>query len=1112
VDESALTGEAKEVHKFTKDEADKVEDEGEKLTSPYCIYKGTDVKTGRAKGVVFATGMQTKVGLIAKRLIDDPEEEDEFGNDDKKNHELGKGNIRLNPLQVSVNKLGLVIATCCGIVITIASAAGFLLGYQSVPPVCSQTDWGCLLYTCSIRGLLMAIAIIPHGLPLVVMIMLRLASSFMLEKNAMVCKQSAVDYLGATHVICTDKTGTLTAGVMAVKQFVGILRTPEKAAEDVAISFYPLEGLDPKGGAFSSNKLTEGLEREVNQGADIDKLQNCPNLSDPTKEAPQGCKTSALVSHVGLAAAYVHCYGCKIMPPAVGEDKWKSQGSTSEAALKVAAWKGTKGRLVDKESGELSKLRFGNPENDKLQRQVTPPSVQDDFPGEALKEQFENLKDLEIPFNSDRKMAATVHKLPEGDRYIGHGQYKLRFKDEFTHVCIVKGAPDRIWGNITGMLTEQDGALAIADGKATEDEIAHIKEMNETLGSRALRSILMAIRPLTEKDFNDLESETNADARLKFLLDEGRDGPMTLLGLWGIYDPPRATVPGSVAAAHAAFIRVVMITGDQMVTAKAIARKVGIVEDSTEGETHVLPCKELHHEDPVLVRQQTVEALQKGTSKAELKEKRGLHVHDMKSGNDEHESEYKDTEELVKLTRETHVWSRAEPTDKFTIVESLQHQNYKVAMTGDGVNDAPALKKADVGVAMGIAGTQVTKKAASLVLLDDNFSTILKAVQEGRKIYGNVQKYVVFNLAVKGSECLCCMVAIFYNLPLPIQGLPQLVNLLVTQIIPPVCIAWEDQEEYTMKIPPRKTDGDLILDRVFMFYRWAPFLIMYAIVIMPSMCLYTWLNIGYVNVRTIVGSHEYLAVQHNNAACQVAGQMIKGEFYADKEPFHCKCYMRDNYWDDNPKVNEQWGLFDNSGVEMDRWTGDTGTSYLQASTPWAGGRKTYVHKCKDELGHSRLCWNNPKAPKPLLDAGKNCAAFGARKATTMSYVSIQIGEMLCLATFRTDGPVWFARMSQSYNGMLVFNLLVLVVVLSIPWVTEILTFQPLERDDFLLALIAPVFMVLGAELTKVLFRNRLAAQNDEKRKIEMENDIWQSGIPSIENAAEDTADNKKAEP
>merc|ERR1712224_659820 len=119
-----------------------------------------------------------------------------------------------------------------------------------------------------------------------------------------------------------------------------------------------------------------------------------------------------------------------------------------------------------------------------------------------------------------------------------------------------------------------------------------------------------------------------------------------------------------------------------------------------------------------------------------------------KKEKDSHENEYLDTEDLAKMTFETSVWSRAEPTDKLTIVESLKGQNLKVAMTGDGVNDAPALQHADIGVSMGIAGTAVTKKAASMVLLDDNFSTILAAVEEGRKIYGNVQKYVIFNLCV----------------------------------------------------------------------------------------------------------------------------------------------------------------------------------------------------------------------------------------------------------------------------------------------------------------------------------------------------------------------------
>mmetsp|Transcript_14429 Transcript_14429/g.23666 ORF Transcript_14429/g.23666 Transcript_14429/m.23666 type:complete len:1201 (-) Transcript_14429:22-3624(-) len=1009
VNESLLTGEPKEVSKSSE-----VEDR-EAIIKSNTIYKSTSVATGTARGIVVATGMKTQVGLIAKRLKN-PEMDNT-----KKN--VGKD---LNPLQVSINRLGTIIAAICGIVIVFVSVVTFAKGYQNVPPACSQDDSKCLFYSAVEQGLLLGIGIIPHGLPLVVMVMLRIGSKLMYERNALVMKQSAVDVLGATHVICTDKTGTLTAGVMAAKVFTGILKTSPSSQKwfsnaqpapikDVSASFYPLEGLNPKGGIFRSEELSEKYEKLLDHGASSETL-GLVNLGNPKSKVSGDSEATALITHTGLMAAFIHCHKCSINPPAGDEKKWTAAGSTTEAALKVAAWKGG---LIDGEEY-----------------------------GEALKEKYprEAAPELDVPFNNDRKMAASVLRLPENDRSF---EGKLRFRPEHTHFAIVVGAPDRLFPFLGAFLSLDNGALIVDEVKPSTDELQRIKDTNANLGHKALRALLMAIRPLTASDMSALkENATSAEQRMKYLL----SGPLAFHGLWGIYDPPRPKIEDSIRSAHEAFIRVVMVTGDQMSTAAAIGKKIGILSLYDDVSLKARECKDMHHKEPDTVRRKA----------STMSTARTYSVHDIKTAKDAHENEYIDDKDLNAMTQEVCVWSRAQPTDKVAIVDSLFNQELVVAMTGDGVNDAPALKRAAIGVSMGISGTAVTQQAADMILRDDNFSTIVAAVSEGRKIYVNVQKYVIYNLCVKGGECLVCTISVLANLPLPISGLPQLVNLVATHIIPPIALAWEDAESYTMKIPPRKTKGDLVVNRLLMLYRWLPFLVCYAVVICSSMCMNMYMNTGFFSVNALVGSTVPNAIADQKAACQLAGQFDeKGSYIADKTPFHCRCHETD-----------QWGIYNTDDVVMDRLTGDTGDMFSQSNTPFKNGVDTLLEECVDQHGKARLCWKEPGGRKPLLHPANNCAAYGARKAETMSYVSIQTGEVLSLATFRTDGFVGAARFSMPYMCVLLLNFTTLLTVLRVPAIREALHFEPLQMHLFLIALVPAFILIVLNEMIKINFRAR----------------------------------------
>ena len=240
------------------------------------------------------------------------------------------------------------------------------------------------------------------------------------------------------------------------------------------------------------------------------------------------------------------------------------------------------------------------------------------------------------------------------------------------------------------------------------------------------------------------------------------DHGLTFLGVAGIVDPPRPEAITAIADCHSAGVRVKMITGDHAGTARAIAAEMGIIDDPAA---------------PVL----TSADLQK-MSQTRLREVAG----------------------------EVDIYARTSPEHKLRIVTALQAQGEIVAMTGDGVNDAPALTRADIGVAMGIKGTEATKEAAGIVLADDNFATIERAVEEGRRIYDNIRKSILFLLPTNGAQSLVILVAILFGFSLPLTPVQILWVNMITAVTLSLALVFEPAEPGIMSRSRRSTDGPLI--------------------------------------------------------------------------------------------------------------------------------------------------------------------------------------------------------------------------------------------------------------------------------------------------------------
>ena len=292
----------------------------------------------------------------------------------------------------------------------------------------------------------------------------------------------------------------------------------------------------------------------------------------------------------------------------------------------------------------------------------------------------------------------------------------------------------------------------LMDGERVElddEERREIEEINERFANEALRVMAGAYREFDADKQGLDESEVQQD--------------MTFAGLWGMIDPPRKQSAPAVAAAREAGIRPVLITGDYAATALAIARRIGVTEDD----------KALSADD--------VEKM--------------------------------DTRELAEATLDAGVFARVSPAHKLKIMEALKDQGQVVAMTGDGVNDAPALKGADIGVAMGQSGTEVAREAADMVLTDDNFATIVDAVEEGRTIYANLRNVVFFLLSQNAGEILTLGGALVLGLPLPLTAIMILWVNLVTAGACTIPLGVEPGHEDVLKQKPRRP-GEQIINKV----------------------------------------------------------------------------------------------------------------------------------------------------------------------------------------------------------------------------------------------------------------------------------------------------------
>ncbi|XP_062995415.1 potassium-transporting ATPase alpha chain 2 [Elgaria multicarinata webbii] len=675
VDNSSLTGESEPQSRsceFTHENP---------LETKNIAFYSTTCLEGAATGMVINTGDTTIIGRIASLAS-------------------GVGNEK-TPIAIEIEHFVHIVAA-------VAISIGVLFFIIAV-----SMHHGVMESIIFLIGII--VANVPEGLLATVTVTLSLTAKRMAKKNCLVKNLEAVETLGSTSIICSDKTGTLTQNRMTVAHLWF----------DHAI-----------------------------YSADTSEDQSTQSFDQTS------ATWSALSKIVSL------CNRAEFRP---GQDD-------------VPIMK----RIVVGDASETALLKFSEVAL-----------------GDVMEIRKRNRKVAEIPFNSTNKFQLSIHETDDTN--------DKRF------LLVMKGAPERILEKCSTMMVNgQEEPL-------NEEKKEAFQTAYMALGGMGERVLGFCHLYLPEEEFPDnypfdTDSMNFPTSNLCFV------------GLLSMIDPPRSTVPDAVIKCRSAGIKVIMVTGDHPITAKAIAKSVGIISANSETVEDI--AKRLNA---------PVEQVNKRDAQAAVVN--GMELKDMTSGQ---------LDDIL-LNHSEIVFARTSPQQKLIIVEGCQRLGAVVAVTGDGVNDSPALKKADIGIAMGIAGSDAAKNAADMVLLDDNFASIVTGVEEGRLIFDNLKKTIAYTLTKNIAELCPFLIYNIANIPLPIGTITILFIDLGTDIIPSVALAYEKAESDIMKRKPRNKRRDRLVNQELAVYSYLQIGILQTIgAFLTYFTVYAeqgWLPFSLLNVR-----------------------------------------------------------------------------------------------------------------------------------------------------------------------------------------------------------------------------------------------------------------------